>query len=715
MKTESREVQRKQRRSGKRRARSARRRIIVFLSVVLAALLLGGTYLAYGIFLKTENPEKILAKYVSHIEKKEYEEMYRMVQTEDSDGKALIDKEEFIERNQKIYEAIEIQNIKLNRLETKKEGRGKQSVSYEMSFDTVAGEINFNNSAEFVKTKEGLKLVWKDSLIFPELESTDKVRVSRQKATRGEILDRNEKLLAGEGTASSVGIVPGKLEDKESAVSKVAELLDMEESAVLKKLEASWVKEDSFVPLATLAKINETELMKDNPNEETLKEKEKQEKLLAVPGVMISDTKVRVYPLGKAASHLVGYVQKVTAEDIREHKDENYSADAVIGKSGVEGLYEKELRGQDGMDISIIGEDGEVEKVLASKIKEDGADIRLTIDSALQKEIYGQFEKDKSCTVAMNPYSGEVLALVSTPSYDDNAFILGMSQKQWDALNEDEKKPLYNRFRQVWCPGSTFKPITAAIGLETKTINPKENFGSEGLKWQKDSSWGDYYVTTLHEYTPVTMKNALIYSDNIYFAKAALKIGAENLGASLDKIGFGKELPFEIKTSESSYTSDGTFKTEIQLADSGYGQGKILVNPIHLASIYTAFCNEGNMIRPYLLYEENPKNEVWITKAFSKETAETVKEGLEEVISNPHGTGHAAQRRDMALAGKTGTAEIKASKEDTSGTELGWFAVFTGKDEKQPLLMVSMTEDVKERGGSGYVVQKVKEVLDKQE
>ena len=114
--------------------------------------------------------------------------------------------------------------------------------------------------------------------------------------------------------------------------------------------------------------------------------------------------------------------------------------------------FEKELKGQDGYRISILDGDGEVKKILANRIVQDGEDIRLTIDAELQTALYEQFREDKGCSVAMNPYTGEVLALVSTPAYDSNDFLLGLSQEQWDALNEDERMPLYNRFRQTWCP-----------------------------------------------------------------------------------------------------------------------------------------------------------------------------------------------------------------------------------------------------------------------
>ena len=209
------------------------------------------------------------------------------------------------------------------------------------------------------------------------------------------------------------------------------------------------------------------------------------------------------------------------------------------------------------------------------------------------------------------------------------------------------------------------------------------------------------------------MKNALIYSDNIYFAKAALKIGADNLMNSLDEIGFNQEVPFEITMAESQYSNTERIETEIQLADSGYGQGQILVNPLHLASIYTSFLNEGNIIQPYLQYSDNPAGKIWIEEAFSSETVSQVMEGLTGVVNDPNGTGYAAHRDDILLAGKTGTAELKESQEDTSGTEIGWFAVFTAdKNVKTPILMISMVENVKGIGGSGYVVSKDKAVLD---
>lgn len=675
-----------------------RKKIIGTMAAILILLIVG----AVAVVLVRRpfdagKPDELLADYFACIEKGAYDKMYGML---DEESKANISKKDFVTRNQKIYEGIEAKNVKISVKDAKKTDGGEK-VSYLTSMDSVAGKIEFENQAMCTRDSyfDEFKLSWDDSLIFPDMKDTDKVSVSTSQAIRGQILDRNGNMLAGPGTAPSVGLVPGKMsENKEADIAQLAGLLGMTEEEINSQLSAAWVTPDSFVPLKTLNSQQSQELT---------------EQLLTIAGVLINDTEVRTYPLGEKAAHLIGYVQSVTAEDLEEHKGEGYTSSSVIGKSGIEGLYEKELKGENGVKISIMTEDGVEKNVVASVDKQDGENIRLTIDSDLQGLVYDQFREDKSCSVAMNPFTGEVLALVSTPAYDDNEFILGMSGERWDQLNNDENKPLYNRFRQVWCPGSSFKPITAGIGLTTGTINPDEDYGSEGLSWQKDESWGDYHVTTLHEYSPVNLENALIYSDNIYFAKAALNIGADNLMKSLKLLGFGQELPFEIKMSQSQYANDGgTIDSEIQLADSGYGQGQILINPLHLATLYTSILNDGNVIRPYLTYSETPKSEVWISQAFTSDAASRVKSALEKVVNTPEGTGYGAHREDIALAGKTGTAEIKADQNDTTGTELGWFGVFTEDAAAQkPVLLMSMVEDVKDRGGSGYVVDKSAAVL----
>lgn len=680
--------------------------------IIFAALLvLGLAILGVVMFLRKKpehiSPEELLLTYMNCIQQQDYDSMYDMLDVQASGN---ISREDFIQRNSAIYEGIEVSDLAVEITGYDKEA---SMVSYSTKMHTLAGEIAFDNTALFLEGEDGYRLAWIDSMIFPDLNPTDKVRVKQTKAERGEILDRDGRTLAGKGTATQVGIVPGKLTDKEAAVQRMAELLQMDAETIEKKINQKWVKDDSFVPVKIVPKVSELQLMAADPEESVLQEKDRQDQLLSIDGVMLTDTPVRSYPLGEAAAHLVGYVQKVTAEDIEKHPGEGYTAESVIGRTGMESLFEKELKGQNGCRIYIEDSNGTVKEELAGIPVQNGKDIHLTIDAGLQETLYTQFSEDKGCSVAMDPKTGEVLALVSTPSYDSNAFILGLSSSQWTAWNEDENMPLYNRFRQVWCPGSSLKPVVAAAGLMAGTIDPQKDYGSKGLKWQKDTSWGSYYVTTLHTYEPVTLENALIYSDNIYFARAALDMGAGEMEKALTGIGFGQEIPFDIKMQKSQISNSGKIESEIQLADSGYGQGEILVNPLHLACIYSAFVNDGNMRKPTLIYESGEKDLYWIDGAFSREASKDVLDDLVKVVNDSHGTGYKAHRDTVTLAGKTGTAEIKASKEDTSGTELGWFAVMTADSTaERPILLVSMVEDVKGRGGSGYVVDKVDKVLD---
>lgn len=656
-----------------------------------------------------------LEAYIEALNHGEYEAMYQML---DGESRKETDEETFTERNGNIYEGIEAENITVEILEEGKEnktsGRTTQRLTYQMSMDTIAGELSFRQTAVFHRDgREDYLLSWDDSLIFPDLQSTDRVRVETLDAQRGSIYDRNGILLAGQGVASSVGLVPGKMsEDPAEDLQKLAELLDTTVETIENRLSASWVQEDSFVPIREIKKSGlDMEVLGkaslNQPSEDSL-----EGQLLAIPGVMITDVSERVYPLGEAAAHLVGYVQNITAEELEEHEGEGYTADSVLGKSGVESLYEEELRGTSGCQIMIVDEDGADKELVLRKEAVDGTDITLTVDADLQRKLYEQYQDDQSVSVAMNPKTGEVLALVSTPSYDNNLFLLGMSENTWNSLSEDEAQPMLNRFRAAFVPGSSFKPVIAGIGITAGVLDPEEDFGAAGTSWQKDESWGSYYVTTLHATNPANLENAMVLSDNIYFARAALKIGQDTLTEQMDRLGFNERVPFDIWTTESSYANEEGEWSEIQLADTGYGQGQLLVNPLHLAAIYTAFANGGDMIQPYLRVTEDQQPAVWVEQAFSEEAAETVKNDMIQVIEDPEGTAHGCRIEGVTLAGKTGTAEIKDSQEDTSGTELGWLGILTPDNgEQDAFLLMTMVEDVKDRGGSGYVVSKTMEIL----
>ena len=422
-------------------------------------------------------------------------------------------------------------------------------------------------------------------------------------------------------------------------------------------------------------------------------------------GNILAETKTnREYPYKDITAHITGYVQGITAEELESKAEKGYNAHSIIGKTGLEQVYEERLKGKDGLKIYIEDNNGNIVKTIAETKGNDGEDIKLTIDINLQTKLYEKIKNDKGFFVVMNPQIGEILALVSTPSYDPNKFVTGMTNDEWNSISTNEAKPLFTRFISTWCPGSTFKPITGAIGLTTGNLSEDDEFNYSGLAWQKDSSWGDHKITTLTAYSgKKNLKNALIHSDNIYFAQAALKIGEKIFTEGLDKIKFNEDIDFELDTNKSTYSNSERIEREATLADSGYGQGQLLVNPIHMASIYSAFVNEGNMVKPYIEYKENREKEYLVKNAFSKEAANIIREDLIQVVESPTGTAHDLKVNGVKLAGKTGTAELKASKEE-KGKTLGWFNCFTVDEElDKSMLIVSMVEDGGSNGGSRYL------------
>ena len=678
-----------------------KKRLRMLLGLIGAVLVL--CIVAIIIFNMNNTPEKALNTYIDAVNQRDYEKMYSLISDESQDSYS---KEKFIERNKNIYEGIEAQNLTITKIQNAEKIDSKYTrVTYDSSMDTVAGtlkELNFVNLK-----KDGMfkpyQIVWDSSVILPALQDGDKVNVSTDAADRGNIEDRNGNLLATTGVASSVGLVPGKInpETREADIAKVAEFLEITTENIQTALSEGWVTDETFVPIKTVAAGNA----------------ELEAALLQIPGVMINDKMVRVYPYGEKTSQLTGYIQGISAEELEEKKDQGYTESSVIGKSGLERLYDKRLRGQEGATISIsyTENNGEVKTIaILEKAAVSGENIKTTIDANLQSALYNQFAGDKSASAAINPKTGEVLALVSTPSYDANTFILGLSDEQWQSMNADPANPLLNRFEATYAPGSSFKPVTGSTGLQTGAFTADEDFGESGLVWQNDSSWGDFNITTLEEYRgPTNLENALIYSDNIYFAKAALKIGGDRFAEALKKMGFGETLPFELDMTASQISDSGAFDSEAQLAASGFGQGQVLVNPLHMASIYSAFVNDGSMVKPYIEYKDNAQAEYWKTQILTKEVSNTIRNDLIQVVESPAGTGHEAQIDGLSIAGKTGTAEIKTSQEDTSGTELGWFNAFTADSSSaQQLMVISMVEDVKDRGGSHYVVPKVKTVFE---
>ena len=636
----------------------------------------------FFVFNQGKSNEQVVTEYFELLKKKDYKQMYQML-----NQKTVYTPTQkyFVEKYKEFYEEIDAKNIQIKILDEQ-----DNVIEYLIYIDTLAGRITYRNKVG-VKNEQ---IQFNKELIMDGYTDGCKIKITTYNPEkRGRILDRNGKVLAEDGKGYSVGLVKGKL-NGENDYGQIAQYLETDVETLQKKMSASWINDDSFVPIKTVSEATKNDLINKN--------------ILGINGVKISTVSIRTYPYDKVASHIVGYVQNVNAEDLKKHKNEGYNSTSVIGRNGIEAAYEEKLKGITSGKIELVDKNDKVIKELCHKeVKMSPQDITLTIDIDLQQSLYNEYQNDKSASVALNPKTGEVLALVSTPSYSNNDFVLGLSTDKWNALNNDVNQPLMSRYTQTYTPGSSMKPITAAIGLETKTIDPNKDLGAKD-KWQKDSSWGNYYVTTLHAPSPNDLKNAITYSDNVYFARSALNIGKDNLFKYYKNLKIGEKIPFELALNKSQYINKNQKVSDQLIADSGYGQGQILINPLQLASIYSAFVNNGSIYQPHIVQGQT---KTWIKNVFSKETTKIIKEDLINAIADENGTGHAIYHDNVILAGKTGTAEIKQSQSDTTGTELGWFTVMT-IDEKQPILMTTVVEDVKNRGGSGYVVEHTKAPLD---
>ena len=669
------------------------KKIVIGIIIAIIIVALAGVGVAVYILNQNKtNPEEIWKSYISKINEQKYEEMYQMLS---ETSKQQISQEDFITRNKNIYEGIEMSDMEVQITGVEEEDSKTSKITYNSSMNIEAGKVEFSNIVRLTEDKEqGYTINWSSNLIFPQLNNTDKVRVKTVKSERGEIVDKNGVVLAGEGEISSVGIVPGKLnqESKDADIEKIASLLGTTSTSINNTLSASWVKDDSFVPIKEVSK-DATEL---------------KEQLLQISGIKINTDTARVYPLGEVAAHLVGYVQNITAEELEANKDKGYTSTSIIGKAGLEKQYEDRLKGTDGLDIYIEDENGERKAEIAKIEVQNGETIKLTIDSTIQTKLYNEIKDNQGFFVVMEPQTGALLALVSTPSYNPNDFVLGMSTEKWNSIKDNQAKPMLARYLQTYCPGSTFKPVTGAVGLTSGSLSANDTFSYSGLSWKKDG-WGEYDITTLTAYNgPKNLRNALIYSDNIYFAQAAIKIGATNFKSGLDKIKFGESIDFPLSLSKSQYSNDGNIRDEKMLADSGYGQGEILVNPIHMASIYSAFANNGNMVKPYLEVKEDNSVEYLVESAFTQEAANTIKDDLIQVVEQ--GTATDMKVSGRTIAGKTGTAELKGSK-DAEADVLGWFDCFTADNNGNQLLVISMVENARDLGGSHYLISKIKSAL----
>lgn len=600
--------------------------------------------------------EETLKSFVSQLSKGKYADSLAYL-SQKSLKSSNFSEEQVKEKYQNIYGGIGVHDIKMNNLSVK-----GNRFNYTLVLHTSLGDPL---KQKYTGTlSEGNSLIdWAPNLIFSNMKQKDKVSYQYLPATRGEILDHKGRGLAINDKIVKFGIVPkdlGNGADKEEKIKKIAEALKLSEKEINAALDQAWVQEDYFVPLKTDTKVPEN--------------------FVAPEGLDVRTDTGRTYPIGEAAAHLIGYIGAVTAEDMKKNKE--LAEGSVIGRTGLERVYDKELRGKNGGYIAITNSEGKEKEILQQVDVVKGKNIHLTIDVQAQYLAYKSLDNEQGSSIVSEPKTGNLLAVASSPSFDPNQLTYGISQKEYDKLSKDKALPFLARYANGYAPGSTFKLVTAAIGLDSGTLDPNHVIDINGLKWQKDASWGGYQVTRVSDVSPVDLKTAMVYSDNIYMAKETLKMGEKTFRQGLNNFIFGEELDLPIEMNPAQISSEKSFGSEILLADTGYGQGQLLLNPIQQMTTYSVFPNNGTLVYPKLLMSQKEKSKKDVV---SPETIAQINQDMQAVVEDPNGTAHSLQTLGIPLMAKTGTAEIK-EKQDERGQQNSFLYAFDAQDQKFAVL-----------------------------
>jgi len=638
--------------------------------------------------------------YMEAFEVMDFEMMYSFL---DSESKEAISEEEYISTYKSIYEAIPITDAKMVSrmdpfdMERKILSDDTSRIPMDISLTRNEEEVKYSLDVKIVREldedeNENYLFSYTSKLVYPGYESGDQIQTKEVAPLRGEIFDRNMKPIAVNGQVLWVGMVPGRLGNKkEEAIKAMALYLGLSEEYIRNRLSLSWVKEDTFVDMAKVSM--DKKVLVDGLYTQ-------------YSGIIYREIKDRVYPYKESTAHLTGYLGLVNKEEYAELEPLGFPIDTRVGRAGLELLYEEELRGQIGNEVILLDKDGKMKEVLSTFQNNKGRDLILTIDINKQVGLYDEMKTEMGTASVVNYKTGEIEALVSSPSYDPNAFILGQTQQEYNRLLNNPMNPLLNRFTKLYVPGSTIKPLTAAIAIENNAVDLQKVINIQGTKWQADESWGNYYVTRVTDPgIPVNIEKAFIYSDNIFFAQMALEIGEDLFLEGMKEFGIGENDQYGFGFETSQITNDGAFSSDVLLADSGYGQGQVLFHGLTLPKAYTAIADNGDLKQLKLFMDEKPPA---TAKVIGEEVADQVLGYMTQTVDSPEGTGHAAYISGRTLAGKTGTSELGPVE---SKAEIGWFSVID-QDETMPFITTMMIEDVKGRGGSAVSVDKVKRFVE---
>ncbi len=598
----------------------------------------------------------------------QYAAMYDLLTSTAQQG---ITRDRFVARYQGIADEASITAIAPSF--TPPADKNADSMPVSVTYTTALwGPIKQDPTFQLAHEAAGWRIQWTPSLIFAQLGQTNLVHRFTDIPQRGAILARDGSPLAitaevGQvGTSRSLMNNPQVVKDRAGAVAQLAQKLGLNASDIQAKIDDPKTPPDYFITLKTLPYGFPAD---------------QRSAIEAIPGAIVQDVPQRVYPLGPVAAHVVGYVGKVTADQLKTLKNEGYTEDDIAGQTGLEETFESQLAGKRGARLAIVTPDGQVVQELANRPGSPPAEVVTTLDVTAQQGAYNALNTSKTTgsLVMLDPSDNSVLAMVSKPSFDPNWFVQGLTDAQAQQIFDANTKPLLNRATLAqYPPGSTFKVVTATAGLERGGLTPQSTLPCPpvwyGLgqnlpknNWRPDNLGN------------ITVTDALMTSCNPVFYQTGLMldhIDANILPSFAAAFGYGRPTGINGLDEAPGLDPNPDWKQKTlnqpwftgDSVNMAIGQGYMLVTPLQVANAYSAITRAGDLRSPLLVRELRPavagaQPQQFQSKQlgqipFSPSTLQVIRDGLMRVAQDPRGTAYSVfQGSRLDPAGKSGTAE----------------------------------------------------------
>ena len=552
------------------------------------------------------------------------------------------------------------------------------------------------------------------------LSENNRVHVQPIPPNRGLIFDRNGVIIADNRPSFSLTITRERTENLKDTLKTLVDILGLteEDQAIFEKRMKQGRR--PFEPVPIMFELSEEQIARIAVNQYRL------------PGVDVAAQFVRHYPLGEHFAHSVGYVGRINEAELKKLDPVAYSGTHHIGKTGVEKFYENELHGTVGYEEVETNARGRVLRVLKRTEPVSGRDIVLSIDSKLQAKAEEALAGRRGAIVAIQPSTGEVLAMVSQPSYDPNLFVTGISFKDYSALRDSEDRPLYNRvLRGLYPPGSTVKPAVAIAGLDAGVVTPATRVFDPGYyqlpnydhKYRNWNRSGDGWVN---------LETAIMRSNDTYFYDLAHKLGIDRLHDYMSEFGFGQRVALDMYGEAEGLMPSRQWKRALrrqawfpgETLILGIGQGYMQATPLQLAQMTSLIANKGKWIRPHLAktidgqppVDPEPMPDILLK---DPNNWSLVDNGMQQVVHGARGTAHKVGATAVyRIAGKSGTAQVVAIKQgekyDRSKLlerhrDHALFVGFAPADNPQIAVAVMVENG---ESGSGVAAPVLKQVMD---